>query len=123
MGLLSLLTEPSSDWNDPKQTFEDLYRTEKTNPFYATGYAFALAQAGKAAEALAVVAKLSQSERDYSPRAPYLAFVYALNKNRDEVDRLQSLSRGTSFLKEEETLFIEARAEFDANPCPLPTPG
>lgn len=116
--MLSLLTEPSSDWNDPKQALEDLYEGDTSNPFYATGYAFALARAGKATEALAVVSKLSQQDRDYSPRAPYLAYVYALNKQRDEVDRLQSLSRNTPFLKEEESLFIEARAELDRKPIP-----
>jgi hypothetical protein len=122
--VLTLLTEPSSDWNDPKQVLEDLYKTDKTNPFYATGYAFALAQAGRAPEALAVVSRLSRLDRDYSPRAPYLAYVYALNKKKGEVDRLEELSRGTSFLKEEETLFIEAHAELDKKPAPgLPSAG
>jgi hypothetical protein len=122
--VLTLLTEPTSDWDDPKQTLEDLYQGDKSNPFYATGYAFALAQAGRAPEALAVVSKISQLERDYSPRAPYLAYIYALNKQRDEVDRLENLSRGTSFLKEEETLFIEAHTELDRKPAPvLPSTG
>ncbi len=116
--LLTLLTQPASDWDPPKDVVQQLYQKDTANPFYATSYAFALAQAGKAPEALAVVTRMSQADRDYSPRSPYLAYVYGVNKDRGQVDRLQGLSLGTKFTKEEQALFIGARVELDKKPIP-----
>ncbi|HXC63713.1 MAG TPA: hypothetical protein VNZ67_05110, partial [bacterium] len=107
--LLTLLTDPTREWNRPKEMMRLLYVADPTNPNYATGYAFALTQGGKPAQALAIVAKLSKAERDYSPRAPYLAYVYGSNGNKDEEARLEQLAGAAAFLPEERLLFVEAR--------------
>ena len=119
--VLTLLTQPTGDWDPPKDVVQQLYQKDQGNPFYATSYAFALAQAGKAADALAIVSKLSQPDRDYSPRAPYLAYIYGLNRDRNEVARLEGLSHGTRYTKEEEALFLEAHVELDRKAAAPPS--
>jgi predicted Zn-dependent protease len=108
--LLSLLTQPTGDWDDAKRELDRLYRQDEANPFYATGYAFALAQAGHSSDALTVVETLSPADRDYPPRLPYLAYVYGLNGRGAEVERMRALAQGTAYLREErELLFSPSR--------------
>lgn len=114
--LLSMLTNPTDAWDEPKQIMQRLYRQDPADPFYATGYAFALAQAGKGPQALAVVSKLTESERDYSPRLPYLAYIYGVAHQRTEVERLQGRAVGAAYLPQEDDLFLKARAELDRKP-------
>lgn len=118
--LLTMLTESTSSWNPPKDTMRRLYETEPANSTYATGYAFALALAGKSAEALAIVEKLSPSDRDFPPRQPYLAFVYGLAKKQAEFERAQKLGEGTSFLPEESYLFVRGKEELNRKPPAKP---
>jgi len=106
--LLTLLVNPSSDWNESKDIMRKLYETDPANPNYATGYAFALAQAGKGPQALAVVSKLSPQDRDYSPRAPYLAYVYGVNRMKADVIRSETQAHGAVLLPEENILFTLA---------------
>jgi predicted Zn-dependent protease len=116
--LLSLLTNPTDGWDQPKRVLQRLYQEKPHDSFYAMSYAFALAQAGKDKEALAVVGSLSQLDRDYTPRQPYLAYVYGLNRQRVEVERAEAKSRGTEFLPEESDLFLKARAALDRRTLP-----
>jgi hypothetical protein len=108
--LLSLLTRPTRGWNDPKRELEQLYRQDKANPFYATSYAFALAQAGRPLEALAVAETLSPADRAYPPRLPYLAYVYGLNGRSADVERMRTLAQGTAYLREERELLAPPSA-------------
>jgi len=118
--LLSLLANPNEGWDQPKRVLQRLYQEKPHDSFYATSYAFALALAGKDKEALAVIGSMTQLDRDYSPRQPYLAYVYGLNRQRVEVERAESKSRGTEYLPEEVNLFQKARAALDRRTLPPP---
>ncbi|HVW19654.1 MAG TPA: hypothetical protein VHC86_00420 [Opitutaceae bacterium] len=129
--LLSLLTNPTETWDQPKRVLQRLYEQKPHDSFYVTSYAFALAQAGKEKEALALITALPQLDRDYTPRQPYLAYIYGLNRQRAEVDRAEVKGRGTDFLPEEANLFLQAHAALDrrlllppkpAAPKPAPKP-
>jgi hypothetical protein len=93
-----------------------LYETNPGDSTYATGYAFALAQAGKGAEALAVVEKIPPDERNYPPRQPYVAFVYGVNRKTSEIEHSQTLVEGVNLLPEESYLFTRAREEANRRP-------
>jgi len=114
--LLTLLAEPTSNWNPAKDTMRALYEAEPTDATYATGYAFALAQAGKGPEALAVVEKMTEPERQYPPRQPFLAFVYGVAKKSPELEQAAKLAEGVDLLPEESYLFTRARDELNRKP-------
>jgi Thioredoxin domain-containing protein len=114
--LLTLLAEPTSNWNPAKDTMRALYEAEPSNATYGTGYAFALAQAGKAAEALAIVEKMTEIERHYPPRQPFLAFVYGVAKKSAEVEQAAKLAENLDLLPEERYLFTRAREELNRKP-------
>jgi len=114
--LLTLLAEPTVSWNPAKDTMRSLYEANPDNATYGTGYAFALAQAGKGPEALAIVEKMTDSEREYPPRAPYLAFVYGVAKKADELEKTEAFGQGQNFLPEESYLFTRAREELNRKP-------
>jgi hypothetical protein len=120
--LFSLLLDPTPEWDGPKEIMRQLYTSDPTNPNYATGYAFALARAGKGPQSLAIVAKLSPAERDYSPRSPYLAYVYGINGKKGEVEHMEALSHGTPYLPEERLLFTLAREAEDHRVVPAFVP-
>lgn len=117
--LLSLLTNPTKTWDAPKLVMERLHAQYPTDPFFATGYAFALAEAGKGKEALAAIAALSPVEKQYPPRLPYLAFIYGVGRDRTQVERIQSLANGGSYLPEEDDLFLRAREELERKIVPV----
>lgn len=117
--LLALLTEPSSKWNPAKEALRKLYESDRRNPSYATGYAFALAQSGKSVEAYEVISKLSPEERDYPPRQPYLAFVFGVAKKADDFERTVEIAQNLSMLPEESYLFVRAREELTRKPAPV----
>ncbi|HVU22868.1 MAG TPA: hypothetical protein VHE13_02010 [Opitutus sp.] len=114
--LLSLLAEPNTTWNPAKDIMRQLYESDSQNATYATGYAFALAQAGRATDAIAVTDKMSDNDRAYPPRAPYLAFVYGVAKKGPELEKATQLGQGVSYLPEENYLFTRARDEFNRKP-------
>jgi hypothetical protein len=119
--LLSMLVNPSPDWNEPKEIMHQLYQLDPGNPNYTTGYAFALAQSGKGPAALAIAARLSPADRDFTPRAPYLAYIYGANHMKAEVTRMENLGHDTSLLPEESLLFTlgEQLAERKTPPPPV----
>lgn len=121
--LLTLLLEPTSNWNSAKDTMRQLYESDPTNATYGTGYALALAQAGKGAEALAIVDKMTDDERNYPPRAPYLAFVYGVAKKADLLGKAVAIGNGVTYLPEEKYLFTRAVEELNRKPeKPKPAP-
>jgi hypothetical protein len=122
LALLTILAEPSDGWSPSKDTLQDLYRSDPSNPFYATSYAFALAQSNRGSEALAVVNRMPPDQRDYSPRLPYLAYIYGASKDRSDFERVNALaqSRNISLLPEERQLFTAAREALDSRPLALP---
>lgn len=107
--VLSLLVDPNSSWNPPKETLEQLYRQQPENAFFATGYAFALALVQKGPEALAVVEKMPKELREYPPRAPYLAYVYAMNRRPAEFETYAAIAAKAELLPEEVRLVTEGR--------------
>lgn len=115
--LLTLLTEPNSTWNQAKETMKKLHDTEPKNATYITGYAFALAQAERGPEAVALVNQLADTDRDYPPRAPYLAFVYGVGKNAAGVEAAQKRGANVDFLPEETFLFSRANTELTRKPA------
>ncbi len=121
--LLTMLAEPNSNWNPAKDTMRKLHESDPANANYATGYAFALALAGKPAEALAVAEKMSSLDREYPPRQPYLAFVYGLAKKGPELEETVKRAEGTAFLPEENYLFTRAREELNRKPVKPAQPG
>jgi hypothetical protein len=113
--LLTVLTEPAGDWGEAARTLEALHARDVGDPYLATGYAFALARAGRAREALAAAEGISRAERDDLRRLPYMALIFGLNGRVGEVARLQKLSAGGAYLPEEKRLFDEALAEAGRN--------
>lgn len=114
--LLTLLTEPNSNWNPAKEIMHKLHAADPRDATYSTGYAFALAQAGKAGEALDVVAGMTATERQYPPRQPYLAFVYGVGKKAAELEAAVAQGQDVSYLPEESYLFTRAREELNRKP-------
>lgn len=120
--LLSLLLEPTTQWSRPKDVMKGLYHDAPTNATYATGYAFALAQAGRGPEALAIIEKLSDVDRENPLRAPYLAYIYGVNRRRPEFDKFAAKEPAlVDLLPEEHQLFATGRATVD-RPLPRPAP-
>jgi hypothetical protein len=117
--LLSLLLDPTPAWDRPKEIMHELYISDETNPDYITGYAFALAQAGKGPQALAIAGKLPLAEQNYSPRAPYLAFIFGVAGKKSEITRFETMARSTPYLPEERSLFEMGR---EAAPPKPPSP-
>jgi len=108
--LLSMLTSRSPVWNPAKQAMHDLYRADPANAYYATGYAFALAQSDKADEALVVLGKLSSNELLLPARAPYLAFVYGMARQQADFAKAAGAEPDlTDLLPEERALFVLGR--------------
>lgn len=116
--LLSLLTQRSSVWSPPKTAMHELYTLEPTNASYATGYAFALAQADKADEALAIIDALTTEDRALPSRAPYLAFIYGVGRRAEDYERMLAVQpQLTQLLPEENWLFALGKQMLDR---PLP---
>jgi tetratricopeptide (TPR) repeat protein len=109
--LLTLLTEPSRTMTHAKEVMRQLHDTEPSNPNFTTGYAFALAQLGRTDEALDLIQKLSDSDRGYPPRQPYLAFIYGSCHKGAELQKAQTLAKGIRLLPEEERLLVLANEE------------
>lgn len=119
--LLTLLTNPTTQPNAAKDIMRRLYETTPTNPAYATGHAFALAQSRKGAEALAIVRKLSEADLAFLPRQPYLAYIHASARDAEGVARATKLSQSMTYLPEEVKLLEKAKEEL-ARPERTPTP-
>jgi len=113
--LLTVLTAPAGDWGEAGRTLEALHSRDAFDPYLATGYAFALARAGRAREALAAAEGISRADRDDLRRLPYLALIFGLNGRVGEVARIQKLSAGGAYLPEEKRLFDEALVEAGRN--------
>jgi Tfp pilus assembly protein PilF len=92
-----------------KKTAEDLYKNEPSNPFYATTCALAYVFDNRTQDALAIVAKLSASEKTKPARAPYLAYIYAKGFKGDWVREQLALVRPPLLLNEEVALADQAR--------------
>lgn len=114
--LLTLILDPSSNWNPAKEAMKQLYEGNPADATYATGYAFALAQAGRGPEAMAVVDKMTADERNYSLRQPYLAYIYGVAKRSEDLDHAVKVAQGTTYLAEESYLFVRAREELARKP-------
>lgn len=112
--LLTMLTIHSPAWNMAKQTMYQLYQLDAKNPFYVTGYAFALALADRANEALEVVQKLTPEELAWPDRAPYLAYIYGMARRRAEFARAAAVEPNLpTLLPEELALFNRGREALD----------
>lgn len=114
--LLSMLTDGSKQWNNDKEVMKSLYETAKTNPYYMVGYAFALAQAGRGAEALKVIEPLSDLDKALPTRAPYLAYIYGVNKMVKETNHYVEASANIDMLDEERGLLRQAADALTARP-------
>lgn len=87
-----------------------MHESDPANAYYATGYAFALAQSDRAEEAVEVAEQLTATDRALPERTPYLAFVYASAMRPTMVDQLVANAEGfPNFLPEESRLLQEAR--------------
>lgn len=106
--LLSLLIDPSKQWNNDKEVLKSLYESAKTNPHFITGYGLALAQVGKAAEALKVIEPLSDLDKALPTRAPYLAYIYGVNKMPAETNFYVEAASKADLLDEERSLLRHA---------------
>ncbi len=108
--LLSMLLRERTAWTEEKQTMQTLHESDPANAYYATGYAFALAQSDRAEEAVEVAEQLTATDQALPERTPYLAFVYASAMRPTMVDQLVANAEGfPNFLPEESRLLQEAR--------------
>jgi len=121
--LLSLLTSAQPAWNAPKQMMADLYKLDPTNANYATGYAFALAQADKTDEALAVLQKIPADQLAQRARAPYLAYIYGMARRPDDYAKAATdkAALAPSLLPEENALFDAGRTALTRSLAPART--
>lgn len=114
--LLTLLIEPNSTWTPAKELLKQLHTTDPAQPNFAAGYAFALAQANRGDEALAVVKKMSDGDRTFAPRLPLLAYVYGVARARAEFATVEQLAKDVDYLPEERQLFMAGREALDRKP-------
>ena len=115
--LLDLLTNPTAQWNRPKDVLKQLHEVAPQNPYFITSYALALSQAGRNREALTLVEKLPETDRLLPTRAPYLAAVYAGARRREAAERYLAAAESMPLLTEERTLLAQAREALRA-PAP-----
>jgi hypothetical protein len=120
--LLTLFLEPNSTWTPAKETLKQLHAASPAQPNYAAGYAFALAQANRADEAMAVVKKLSEADRTYPPRLPLLAYVYGVARAKNEFVAAEQLAKDADYLPEERQLFMAGREALERTPVKFSTP-
>ncbi len=118
--LLGLLIEPSNPaWDESKETLRQLYEADSSDPDRIVDYAFALAQAGRVEQALAVAAQLSPAEHEAPEHQPYLAYICGLARQRSEFQRAQARAgSAANLLPEENFLFTLGREALDQRPLP-----
>jgi hypothetical protein len=114
--LLTLLTAPSNKWDATKDGAKALALRDLDNPTYLTTYALALAQVGKVGEARRTIEKMPAAQRDFPPRAPYLAYIYGLCRMPAEFDRYAALARQVQLLREERRLLAIGEISLGRNP-------
>lgn len=108
--LLSMLLSERTAWTEEKQTMQTLYESNPDDAYYATGYAFALAQSEREEEAVEIADQINELERNLPERAPYLAFVYATAMRPGAVDKFATNAEGfDNYLPEESQLLQDAR--------------
>lgn len=114
--LLSMLTDPSKQWNNDKGVMKILYDSDKANPYYVVGYGFALAQAGRAPEALKIIEALTDLDKALPARAPYLAYIYGANKMAKETKFYVEAAANIDLLDEERGLLRQATDALTTRP-------
>lgn len=114
--LLSMLTDPVKLWNNDKELMKSLYESARGNPYYMVGYGFALAQAGRGPEALKVIEALTELDRMLPTRAPYLAYIYGVNKMAKETNFYVEAAANVDLLDEERGLLRQATDALVARP-------
>ncbi len=114
--LLTLLIEPNSTWTPAKDMLKQLHAANPTHPNYVTGYAFALAQANRGDEALAVLKGLPEAERNLPSRLPLIAYVYGVARAKTEFAAVEQLATDVDYLPEERQLFMAGREALDRKP-------
>jgi len=119
--LLTLLVSPSKTWDAPKEAAKASHLADPQNPSYATTYALALAQAGKAEEGRGVLEKLSPLDQDDARRAPYQVFVYGHCRRAAEVEKYAARA-ATVRLLQQETALISLGKEALHRPISAPLP-
>ncbi|MFH1499740.1 MAG: hypothetical protein ABII82_18160, partial [Verrucomicrobiota bacterium] len=108
--LLSLLTQNRTTWTPAKQAMHDLYTADPDKAHYAVGYAFALAQSDMEQKGLEILEKLPPAELTHPTRAPYLAFIYGMNRQRERFETSAAVQPGLKdLLPEERGLFSLGR--------------
>ncbi len=108
--LLSLLTQKRTTWTPAKQAMHDLYQSDTSNGYYAVGYAFALAQSDMETKGMEILATLPPGELTAPSRAPYLAFIYGMNRLPERFEEAAALQPGlTDLMPEERELFSLGR--------------
>jgi hypothetical protein len=119
--LLTLLIEPNTTWTPAKELLKQLHAAAPTQPNYTTGYAFALAQANRGDEAMAVLKKLSDVERTFPPRLPLVAYVYGVARAKTEFAAVEQLAKDVDYLPEERQLFMAGREALERKPVKFST--
>jgi hypothetical protein len=113
--VLSLLTQRTVQWNPPKTLLATLHAEEPDNPYYRTSHAFALAQANRLEEAVALLEGLTAEEQRATPRLPYLAYIHGKARDREAFERVVAfIPRGQDYLPEEQRLIHDGRTLLEA---------
>lgn len=112
--VFSLLTQRTSQWNPPKTLLATLHAEEPDNAAYRTSHAFALAQANRGEEAVALLEGLPPDELRITSRLPYFAYIYGVARDREAYDRVVALiPRNHDYLPEEQRLIHDGRIVLD----------
>jgi hypothetical protein len=109
--LTTLLVAPSALPTEANKKMEELHAMDRSNPYYATGYALSLAQLGRTKEACEVMDSLGKADLELPARAPYLAFIYASGHRLDDARAaIKRAPRPENLLPEEGVLVSQAAA-------------
>ena len=88
---------------------EENYNKDKTNPYFLTTWAFALAVRDRVNEALPLIEALAQEETNDSQRAVYLAYIYLKAGKQDTAKAYAAKVDSSSLFREEQALLNSTR--------------
>jgi hypothetical protein len=110
--LLCYLVEPATAPHTALASLAGLCAQHPDNPSYLTDYAFALWRTGRTAEAAAAADRLTDADRSFPDRAPYLAAIYAgAGRWAEARAALARAPRASAMLPEEAKLVADAYAQ------------
>jgi tetratricopeptide (TPR) repeat protein len=103
--MLTLLLQPTSSFDGPKRTAEQLHAAAPDDPFFATAHAFARYQTGEIKRSVALMESLKPAELAVPGRTLYFGLFLARDGQADRArDALEKAERANVLPEEQELL-------------------